>query len=238
MNVAELVRQELINKANPDKAAFLPKFFKVFPGGYGEGDTFLGVTVPDQRRIAKKYYKNITLLQIKELLQQNVHEYRLTALFLMIHQYEKSNTDHGKKEIVDIYLQNTCYINNWDLVDSSAYKILGAYLFDRNRGILYDFARKGHLWEQRIAIIATFYFIRRNDFNDTFQIATILLNHEHDLIHKAAGWMLREVGKKDFQKEFSFLKEHYKKMPRTMLRYAIEKFDPELRQKFLKAGFH
>ena len=137
---------------------------------------------------------------------------------------------------MDLYIRNLQYVNNWDLVDSSAYKILGAYLFDKDRSILYRLARSDHLWSQRVAIIATLFFIRKNQFSDTLNIAENLLNHEHDLIHKAVGWMLREVGKRDFQTEFEFLKQHYKKMPRIMLRYAIERFDPELRQQFLNGS--
>ena len=234
MNVTDQLIEELKSYADSEKAAFLPKFFQAFPGGYGEGDTFLGVTVPDQRRIAKNYYKLVVLTEIEKLLRQPVHEYRLTALFLLVYKYEKLTFEPEKKEIVDLYLRNTGYVNNWDLVDSSAYKILGPYLFDKSRDILYELASKGHIWEQRIAVISTYYFIRQNDFNDTLQIAAMLLNHRHDLIHKAVGWMLREVGNRDFDAELKFLKEHYKDMPRTMLRYAIEKFNPELRQKFLK----
>lgn len=171
---------------------------------------------------------------VQLLLRSQVHEYRLTALVILVHKFEKAKDEADKKAIVDLYISNLEYVNNWDLVDSSADKILGAYLAERDRSILYRLARTNHLWSQRIAIMATFYFIRRNEFQDTLEIAKILLKHEHDLIHKAVGWMLREVGKRDFRVEYEFLKKYYKEMPRTMLRYAIEKFEPELRQQFLK----
>ena len=155
-------------------------------------------------------------------------------MLILVCKFEKAKLDEDKKAIVDLYINNLEYVNNWDLVDSSAYKILGAYLEERDRSILYRLAKSNHLWSQRVAIIATLWFIGKNKFSDTLNIAQILLNHEHDLIHKAVGWMLREVGNRDFETEFQFLKKHYKQMPRTMLRYAIEKFDPELRQRFLK----
>lgn len=227
------IKDDLSCYADNEKAEFLPKFFNAFPGGYGEGDLFLGIRVPDQRKIARKYYKSISLEAVEKLLQEPIHEYRLTALIIMVYKFEKAKTEEEKKAIVDLYLDNLEHVNNWDLVDTSADKILGAYLFDKNRSILYELAKTNHLWSQRIAIIATLYFIRHNQFSDTLEIAKILLNHHHDLIHKAVGWMLREVGNRDFETEFEFLKAHYKQMPRTMLRYAIEKFEPELRQKFL-----
>jgi len=229
----EKIKNDLAQYIDQEKAEFFPKFFNAFPGGYGEGDRFLGVKVPDQRKVAKKYYKDISLDAVEKLLRKPVHEYRLTALLILVNKFEKAKAHEDRKSIVDLYLNNLRYVNNWDLVDSSAYKILGAYLLDKDRSILYRLASSDHLWSQRVAIIATLYFIRKNQFSDTLNIAEILLNHEHDLIHKAVGWMLREVGKRDFQTEFEFLKTHYKQMPRTMLRYAIEKFEPELRQRFL-----
>jgi len=228
------IKQDLALFIDQEKAEFFPKFFNAYSGGYGEGDQFLGVKVPDQRKVARKYYKNISLEGVQMLLRSPIHEYRLTALLILVYKFEKSKSEEDKKKIVDLYLNNLEYVNNWDLVDSSAYKILGAYLEERDRSILYHLAKSDHLWSQRVAIIATLWFIRKNQFSDTLNIAKILLNHEHDLIHKAVGWMLREVGNKDFETEFQFLKMHYKQMPRTMLRYAIEKFDPGLRQQFLK----
>lgn len=237
MDYTGLIQEELRAFADPEKAAFLPKFFKAFPGGYGEGDRFIGVAVPRQRQVARKYYRNIRLDELTGLLQDPVHEHRLTALFMLVYKYEKEDSDSEKKALADLYLENIDYVNNWDLVDSSAHKILGAYLFETgDRDMLYEFASRGHLWKQRAAVIATFYFIRNGFYEDTLKLAAILLRHEHDLIHKAVGWMLREIGKRDFTVEFDFLKEHYRDMPRTMLRYAIEKFAPELRKQFLQGS--
>jgi len=227
------IRQELKKYGNKDKAAFLPKFFQAFTGGYGEGDFFIGVTVPEQRRIARKHFCLVSLNELEDLIRDPVHECRLTALFILVLKYERAKSEAEKQAITDYYLGNIDHINNWDLVDSSAYKILGAHLFDKERNLLYELARSGKLWRQRIAVIATLYFIRNCDFGDTLKLAGILLDHEHDLIHKAVGWMLREVGNRDFECEYRFLKKHYQVMPRTMLRYAIEKFDPGLRRQFL-----
>lgn len=234
LKYVQSVKDEMEKHINLEKAEFLPKFFQAFPGGYGEGDQFIGVTVPSQRKIARKYYKDITLDEIDKLLREPIHEYRLTALFFLVLKYEKAKTEAEKKAIVDLYLNNIYYINNWDLVDSSADKILGPYFMDKERDLLYVFADSDHLWKQRIAIMTTYHFIRNYQFDDTFKIAEVLINHKHDLIHKAVGWMLRETGNRNFDAEFTFLKENYKVMPRTMLRYAIEKFEEGLRQRFLK----
>ena len=234
MTYIQSVKNELQKHINVEKANFLPKFFQAFPGGYGEGDQFIGVTVPNKRKVARKFYKDIPLVEVEELLNEPIHEYRLTALFILILKYDKFKTDAEKKAIVNLYLNNIRCINNWDLVDSSADKILGPYLLDKEKDLLYELARSDDLWKQRIAIITTYYFIRNNQFDHTLNIAKILLNHKHDLIHKAVGWMLREVGNRDFDVEFNFLREHYSQMPRTMLRYAIEKFEEGLRQQFLK----
>lgn len=232
-NRADLTRQELKACADPEKAAFLPRFFKAVPGGYGEGDRFLGVTVPLQRKIARTHYREIELSDLERLLRDQFHECRLTALFILILKYEKATGAEDKQLLADYYLGNIDYVNNWDLVDSSAYKILGPHLENRDRRLLYELACSGHLWRQRVAIISTLHFIRAGDFADTLKLSEILLNHEHDLIHKAVGWMLREVGNRDFNTEYNFLKRHYQGMPRTALRYAIEKFDPALRKQFL-----
>ncbi|MFU8794118.1 MAG: DNA alkylation repair protein [Dethiobacteria bacterium] len=230
---AEEIRHELKLKANQDKADFLPQFFQAFSGGYGEGDKFLGVTVPEQRKVARAFYKEIQPGDLESLLRDPFHECRLTALLIMVLKYEKAKTKAEKETLVESYLSSINYVNNWDLVDSSAPKLLGPHLENRERNIIYDLARSNRLWYQRIAVLTTYHFIRHGDFDDTLKLSVLLLNHEHDLIHKAVGWMLREVGKRDFQVEYNFLKRHYKHMPRTMLRYAIEKFDPELRKKFL-----
>ncbi|MBU0460575.1 MAG: DNA alkylation repair protein [Nanoarchaeota archaeon] len=223
------LKQDLQNLTNPHQAKLLQGFFKTGPGQYGEGDIFLGIKVPVQRTVAKKY-KELLLKDLQTLLNSKIHEERLISLFILIDQYNKS--DH-KKEIVDFYLKNTKNINNWDLVDLSAPKILGNYLLNNDRKILYWLAQSTNLWEKRISVLATFAFIKNNQFQDSLKISQILLNDSHDLIHKAVGWMLREIGKKDQTVEEKFLKQHYKKMPRTMLRYAIEKFDEPLRKQYL-----
>ncbi|KAF1085707.1 DNA alkylation repair enzyme [Sporotomaculum syntrophicum] len=234
MDYTQIIKDELQHYADPKKAEYLPRFFKAHPGGYGAGDSFIGVTVPNQRKVAKKYYQQIPLEQLVQLLHAPVHEYRLTALLLLVYKFGKLTAERDKQAVVDFYLANTQYINNWDLVDSSADKILGAYLLDKDKEILYKLANSNNLWQQRIAIMATYYFIKQNRFDETLKIAEMLLNHQHDLIHKAVGWMLREIGNRDFAVEFNFLQVHYRQMPRTMLRYAIEKFEEVLRQQFLK----
>lgn len=234
MDNVKAVQKELEKYINPEKALFLPKFMQAFPGGYGEGDRFLGVVVPHQRQVARKFAKIISLAEIETLLQEEYHEYRLTALFLLIHKYQKAKDEATQQEIVDLYLRNLAHINNWDLVDSSADKILGPYLFDQDKSLLYELVRTEDLWKQRVAMMTTFYFIKQREYADALKMAMILLHHPHDLIHKAVGWMLREIGNRDFEVEYQFLKEHYHGMPRTMLRYAIEKFEEELRQRFLK----
>jgi 3-methyladenine DNA glycosylase AlkD len=234
MDNVERIKQDLSRFSDPEKKEFFPRFFKTAPGDYGEGDLFMGVTVPHQRKIAKQYYRQISLAETEKLLQDPVHECRLTALFILVNKYERSKDQAEKEEIIQLYLNNLSFVNNWDLVDSSAYKLLGPHLENSDRQLLYELAEAPDLWKQRIAIIATLHFIRKNDFDDTLRIAEKLLDHPHDLIHKAVGWMLREVGNRDLDKELEFLDRHYRKMPRTMLRYAIEKFEPELRQQYLQ----
>jgi len=228
MKLSEL-KEELRFKANPEKAKLLQGFFKTGKGEYGEGDIFLGVVVPESRKIAKKY-ADLALADVEKLLHSKIHEERLTALLILV---DKFHAGKEQKKIYNFYLQNTKYINNWDLVDLSAHKIVGAYLTDKSKSILIKLARSRNLWERRIAVIATFSFIKDNRFKESLKIAKILLNDEHDLIQKAVGWMLREVGKRDLKTEESFLREYCKKMPRTMLRYAIEKFPERKRKRFL-----
>lgn len=230
----EKVKSDLKEQRNTKKAKDLYKFFQAFPGGYGEGDEFIGVTVPLQRTVSKKYYKEISLKELEKLLKDRVHEHRLTALFIMVLKFQKTKDDSEREKIVDIYLKNMKHVNNWDLVDSSAHLILGAWLLERDRKILYELAESENLWGQRISVLATFYFIRNDQYDDTLTLAEKLLNHKHDLIHKAVGWMLREIGKRDYNTEYRFLVKHYKNMPRTMLRYAIERFPEDVRQGFLK----
>ena len=231
MSVKE-IQKKLRELGNKDKAKKHQRFFKTGPGEYGEGDIFIGVTVPELRKLAKEY-KTITLKEVKQLLHSSIHEERLLSLFLLIHRFSKED-EPKKKRIYELYLKNTKFINNWDLVDSSAGHIVGAFLFNKSKKPLYDLVKSVNLWERRISIISTFYFIKRNLFSDTLKISKILLSDKEDLIHKAVGWMLREVGKRDMSVEENFLKKHYKNMPRTMLRYAIEKFSESKRQLYLK----
>ena len=221
------IYQEFKELENKEKAKIMQGFFKTGKDQYGEGDIFLGLTVPQQRKLAEKY-KNLQLKELQELLNSKVHEHRLTALIILTIQYK-----NNKEEIFNFYINNTKNINNWDLVDVTAPNIVGKYLLDKERTILYKLANSNHLWEKRISIISTFEFIRNNQFDDTLKISEILLKDNHDLIHKAVGWMLREIGKRNKEVEVKFLKENYKKMPRTMLRYAIEKFPEKERKEFL-----
>ena len=230
------LKSELEKYADPVKAESSLKFFQAYPGGYGEGDCFIGVKVPDQRKVAKAFYKIISATEVETLLQDVIHEYRLTALFILTYKYAKATTEQEKQEIVQVYLRNLSWVNNWDLVDSSAEKILGPYFIDKDKTLLYELADTGELWKQRVAIISTFHFIRNGQFEDALQLSERLLFHKHDLIHKAVGWMLREIGNRDLAAEEEFLKKHYKAMPRTMLRYAIEKFDPEKRKRYLQGN--
>lgn len=226
------LKNELDAMASPTKAIELARFFKTGKGEYGEGDRFLGITVPEQRKLAKKFI-GLGLDDLEYFLQTDIHEYRLTALLILTYQFPKVDTTK-RSEIVAFYLNHTKWINNWDLVDATCRQILGVYLSDKDRNILYELARSPNLWEQRISIVSTLEFIKHEQFNDTLQIATMLLNHRHDLIHKAVGWMLREVGKQDRQVLSKFLDIHYQQMPRTMLRYAIEHFDESTRKAYLK----
>ncbi len=231
----EAIKKEIQKFANKKRADFNKKYFKTGKGEYGEGDLFLGLTVPEQRKIAK-LFQDLEIEDVKRLLKSKIHEHRFIALVILIHKFNKQG-ESKKKEIVDIYLSHTKYINNWDLVDASAEKILGQYLLNKSKyekKVLYDLARSKSLWEKRISIIATFAFIKNRQFNDCLKISEILLEDSHDLIHKAVGWMLREIGKRDMKAEESFLKKHYKKIPRTMLRYAIEKFSREKKDFYMQ----
>jgi 3-methyladenine DNA glycosylase AlkD len=223
---------ELNKLKNRNKAKILERFFKTGKGEYGEGDIFLGIVVPKQREMAKKYI-GVTLEDLQKLLFSKIHEYRLVALLILVQKYKKAD-NLGKKTIVNFYLKNTKNINNWDLVDLTVEKILGEYFLDKDRKILYKLARSKNIWERRIAVITTFQFIKNGRFEDTLKISEILLEDKHDLIHKAVGWMLREVGKRNQKAEEKFLMKYYKTMPRTMLRYAIEKFPEEKRKGYLK----
>lgn len=224
-------KEELLSLKNPQKAEILSRFFKTKKGEYAEGDLFLGLTVPTTRTISKKYL-TLDLLSIEKLLHDEYHEVRLLALLLLVAKYKKF--PQLRNEIFSLYLKNTKYINNWDLVDLSAEHIIGFHLMNESKDLLKKLAKSNILWERRISILSTFHFIKNKKFDDAFSISFLLLNDEHDLIHKAVGWMLREIGKRDLVAEENFLKKHYKKMPRTMLRYAIERFDETKRQSYLK----
>lgn len=225
------LKKELKKMANKKQAEILAGFFKTSKGEYGEGNIFLGIKVPVQRSVAKRYY-DLTLPDLEKLLDSKIHEYRLIALLILLRQYQAAER-RDKKKLVDFYLQNTKNINNWDLVDLSGHYILGDYLLNKPRRILYHLAKSKNLWEKRIAVISTFAFIRKNEFNDTLKISEILLNDKHDLIQKAVGWMLREAGKRDRGVLENFLRQNYKIMPRTMLRYAIERFSERKRKFYL-----
>ncbi|MCR4335816.1 MAG: DNA alkylation repair protein, partial [archaeon] len=216
------VLSELKKVSTKERAKSNAWFFKTGKGEYGEGDVFLGVTVPDTRKVAKQFL-GFDLGQISFSLKSKFHEERLCALLVLVEKFGKAD-EAEKQKIYGFYLKNIEHVNNWDLVDLSSHKIVGEYLFDKPRDLLYRFADSKNLWERRISIVSTYYFIKNNDFNDTFRISKILLADKHDLIHKAVGWMLREAGKRDKEALVKFLKSHKSEMPRTMLRYSIEKF--------------
>ena len=225
-------KKELRKYASKEKADILSRFFKTGRGEYGEGDIFIGAVVPDIRKIAKKYQDLPLKIAIK-LLRSPIHEERILALLIMVLKFQKAQTEAQKKAVYNAYLANTKYINNWDLVDLSSHEIVGNFLLNKSKKELYSLSKSESLWERRISIVSTHRFIRNGRFKDTLKIARILLKDSHDLIHKAAGWMLREVGKRDLDVLENFLKDHYKSMPRTMLRYSIEKFPENKRLKYL-----
>ncbi|MBI2044418.1 DNA alkylation repair protein, partial [Candidatus Pacearchaeota archaeon] len=228
--LTELIK-DLQNAKNLKQAKILQRFFKTGEGEYGEGDIFLGIKVPKQREIAKKYL-GLNIKGIEMLLKSKVHEYRLTGLLILVEKFKKSD-ERSRGDIFNFYIKNTERVNNWDLVDLSSPNIVGEFLLDKDKKILYNLVESSNLWKKRMAIISTFTFVRKNKFQDTFRISQILLNDSHDLIHKAVGWMLREIGKRDQEALESFLKRNYKAMPRTMLRYAIERFPEDLRKDYL-----
>ncbi|WP_280646164.1 MULTISPECIES: DNA alkylation repair protein [unclassified Dysgonomonas] len=229
---AKDIQKELETYSTPEKKEYLPYFFKTGKGQYGEGDKFLGVVVPDTRKVAKKH-KSISFDELTKLLDNEYHECRLCALLILVERFKKAKEDE-RKDIYDFYLSKTDRINNWDLVDLSAKDIVGEYLVDKERSDLYRLAESSLLWDQRIAVIATFAFIRRNDHKDILALSEKLLNHKHDLMHKAIGWMLRETGKKDMEALTGFLDKYHKVMPRTMLRYSIEKLSADERAHYMK----
>ena len=220
-------------KSDVAQVAGLSRFFKTGPGQYGEGDKFLGIKVPVTREVVKACWKETTWEDLEECVTSEYHELRLAALLTLVELFKHNKKQ--QKECIDFYLNHTAYINNWDLVDLSCYPLLGVWLLDKDRTILYDLARNGKtIWEQRIGMVSTMTFIRNGQLEDTFAIADILLNHPHDLIHKAVGWLLREAGKRDKEALENYLQPRYKKIPRTMLRYAIEKFPEAERKQYLQ----
>jgi len=223
--------KELKRNSHPDKAKVYSRFFKTGKGQYGEGDVFIGLTVPEQRALAKKY-AGLGLSDIKKLLYSKYHEHRLTGFFILVYKYNKAD-EAEKQEIIDFYIQHRNRANNWDLIDCVCDKLLGKHLIDKDKSLLYKLANSESLWDRRIAIISTFEFLKNNQFYDTIRIAKILLNDKHDLIHKAVGWMLREMGKRDETELVRFLGKYHKKMPRTMLRYAVERFPENKRKHYL-----
>ena len=231
MSLREL-RKAVKNSANKEKGIFLQGFFKTGPGEYGEGDIFAGLTVPQSRKIVRAN-RDLSLKENQELIKSKIHEERLIALLILVEQYSKGS-EKERDKIFKFYLKNIKHVNNWDLVDLSAPKIIGKHLLDNDKSMLFEFTGSGNLWKRRIAILATQYFIQKDLLDYTFQIADKLLYDKEDLIQKAVGWMLREAGKKDIIAQTEFLKSRYKKMPRTMLRYAIEKFSEKERQRYLK----
>lgn len=230
------IKAALQDLSFPEKAAFFPRFFKAGKGEYAEGDEFIGVTVPDQRKVAKEFWSKITLAEIGELLSSKIHEHRHCALLMLVTQFEKAKTNQEKNGIIRFYLKNKKHVNNWDLVDNSAYKILGRYAFEtENDELLRNLSHEENMWSKRMAIVATMFYVKRGQFELLKELVLNNLHHPHDLMHKANGWLLREMGNKSEEELLGFLKLHYKQMPRTTLRYAIEKLDEELRQNFLKA---
>lgn len=225
----ENLKKDLNKLANTQKAKDYERYFKTGKGEYAEGDIFLGISIPDQRKIVSKYY-SLSLSDIEKLLASKIHEHRMCALFLLVNYYQKQD----KEKAVKFYFKNIKYINNWDLVDLSAYKILGDFFFEKDKKELEALLYSDSIWEKRIAMVSTYGFIQKGDTKTTFKYARILLGEEHDLIHKAVGWMLREAGKKDKKALIDFIEKNYKKMPRTTLRYSIERFNLNERKRFLE----
>ncbi len=230
--LTKTITNKLQALSDAEKREIFPKFFKAGKGEYGEGDRFLGVTVPNIRAIAK-LHKDISIEEIRELLQSEWHEVRLCALIIMVEKSKKKD-EALRKELFNLYLSQTKRINNWDLVDLSCRFIIGEYLLDKSRDILYHLAQSPLLWDNRIAIVSTYAFIRKGQLEDTYALSDLMMHHPHDLMHKAIGWMLREAGKRNSERLYDYVMSHRADMPRTMLRYAIEKFSPKERAILMK----
>ena len=231
-NITKAITSDLQALSDAEKQEIFPKFFKAGKGEYGEGDRFIGVTVPNIRAIAK-LHKDISIEEIRELIQSKWHEVRLCALIIMVEKSKKKD-ESLRKELFNLYLSQTERINNWDLVDLSCRFIVGEYLLDKSRDILYQLAQSSLLWDNHIAIVSTYAFIRKGQLDDTYALSDLMMHHPHDLMHKAIGWMLREAGKRDADRLYNYVMSHRADMPRTMLRYAIEKFSPEERSILMK----
>ena len=227
------LKQALLQLANPEKAILAHRYFKTGKGQYGEGDIFIGLSNPQVQAVVKEHWKSTDMADVQELINDKIHELRFAGLLVLVVKFSKSSP-FQQQEIADFYVKNVQQINNWDLVDCSCYKILGKFLLDKNRQILYDLADSGHLWSERIAVVSCMEFIRNKQFSDIFKLSGKFLTHKHDLMHKACGWMLREVGKRDELALEEFLDEHLKNMPRTTLRYAIERMEDGKRLGYLK----
>lgn len=232
--ITKTITSELQALSNTEKREIFPKFFKAGKGEYGEGDRFLGVTVPNIRAIAK-LHKDISIEEIRDLIQSEWHEVRLCALIIMVEKSKKKD-EALRQQLFELYLSQTDRINNWDLVDLSCRFIIGEYLLDKSRDILYQLAQSPLLWDNRIAIVSTYAFIRKGQLEDTYALSDLMMHHPHDLMHKAIGWMLREAGKRDSDRLYDYVMSHRADMPRTMLRYAIEKFSPAERSILMKRG--
>lgn len=236
--IYKVIMEELDNVSIPENVPFLQKFFKTFPGEYAEGDKFIGVRVPEQRTIAKKHFKNCGLNDIQKLLTSPYHEHRLTALIILTLQYPKKKKIDEKKELFDFYIEHIPFINNWDLVDTSTHKIVAPYLHSTdNFDYLFQLGKEENMWAKRIAVVSLMYFWRHNFTEKGLKLILQNLEHSHDLMHKANGWMLRELGKYDEDAMLNFLFLHYNKIPRTTLRYAIEKIKEPFRTAILKGNF-
>jgi len=234
MKSVQQIQQQMKNLSDPQRAAHSQRFFKTGAGEYGEGDVFLGIKVPQIRQVAQQCLQ-LDDDDLVQLITSRYHEVRLLALLILVYRFPKA-TPQQQKRMFNFYIKHKTYINNWDLVDCSAPVIVGAYLFDKDKDLLYKYARHKRLWDRRIAIMASFYFIKQNHYSDALKLAEILLQDDEDLIQKAVGWMLREIGKRDLATEEAFLQRYYQQMPRTMLRYAIEKFTQKLRHQYLSGA--
>lgn len=231
---AAAITRDLRRQGNPEDARFLQRFFKTGPGEYGAGDVFLGIRVPATRKLVVRYGDS-NLAEVDKLLQSRFHEARLLALLILVRRFRRGDSA-TRRQVNKLYRSRLRWVNNWDLVDASAEHIMGGYLVNRSRRPLYQLARSPNLWRRRVAIMATFHFVRQGEFGETFNLADVLLADEHDLIHKAVGWMLREVGNRDRKAEETFLRHRYRSMPRTMLRYAIERFPERRRKAYLRGA--